>query len=161
MIFSVTFSILDRLFPYLPQIIITIRGCVACWIYKKKFKISIFLISQHSFWLGIQYDSIVWVIMRRRGVSSERRRSNCSSLSWAGSYHSFSLAMASRLIVSNFYIHHIENISMCFRWMDKHIGLWAFKVKRRNAMVDLPRVTPDVFFSEERHWFLHSLPLSH
>ena len=31
------------------------------------------------FWLGIQYDSMVWVIMRRRGVSSERRRSSCSS----------------------------------------------------------------------------------
>ena len=31
------------------------------------------------FWLGIQHDSIVWVIMRRRGVSSERRRSSCSS----------------------------------------------------------------------------------
>ena len=31
------------------------------------------------FWLGIQYDSIVWVIMRRRGISSERRRSSCSS----------------------------------------------------------------------------------
>ena len=32
------------------------------------------------FWLGIQYDSMVWVIMRRRGVSSERRCSSCSSL---------------------------------------------------------------------------------
>ena len=32
------------------------------------------------FWLGIQYDSMVLVIMRRRGVSSERRRSSCSSL---------------------------------------------------------------------------------
>ena len=32
-----------------------------------------------SFWLGIQYDSMVWVIMRRRGVSSERRCSSCSS----------------------------------------------------------------------------------
>ena len=31
------------------------------------------------FWLGIQYDPIVWVIMRRRGVSSESRRSSCSS----------------------------------------------------------------------------------
>ena len=31
------------------------------------------------FWLGIQYDSMVWVIMRRRRVSSERRRSSCSS----------------------------------------------------------------------------------
>ena len=35
------------------------------------------------FWLGIQYDSMVWVIMRRRGVSSERRHSSCSS--WTGS----------------------------------------------------------------------------
>ena len=26
---SVTFSVVDRLFPYLPQIITTIRGCVA------------------------------------------------------------------------------------------------------------------------------------
>ena len=32
------------------------------------------------FWLGIQYDSMGWVIMRRRGVSSERRHSSCSSL---------------------------------------------------------------------------------
>ena len=31
-------------------------------------------------WLGIQYDSMVWVIMRRQGVSSERKRSSCSSL---------------------------------------------------------------------------------
>ena len=31
------------------------------------------------FWLGIQYDSMVWVIMRWRGVSSERRRSSSSS----------------------------------------------------------------------------------
>ena len=31
------------------------------------------------FWLGIQYDSMVWVIIRRRGVSSERRHSSCSS----------------------------------------------------------------------------------
>ena len=31
------------------------------------------------FWLGIQYDSMVWVFMRRWGGSSERRRSSCSS----------------------------------------------------------------------------------
>ena len=38
------------------------------------------------FRLGIQYDSIEWTIMRRQGVSSERRRSSRSSLllvSWA------------------------------------------------------------------------------
>ena len=42
----------------------------------------IFLICNFDFvifWLGIQYDSMVWVIMRRWGVSSERRRSSCSS----------------------------------------------------------------------------------
>ena len=48
----------------------------------KKFKnLAIFLICDFDFvffWLGIQYDSMVWVIMRRRGVSSERRRSSCS-----------------------------------------------------------------------------------
>ena len=42
----------------------------------------IFLICNFDFvffWLGIQCDSMVWVIMRRRGISSERRRSSCSS----------------------------------------------------------------------------------
>ena len=33
------------------------------------------------FWLGTQHDSIVWVIMRQRGVSSERSCSSCSSCS--------------------------------------------------------------------------------
>ena len=46
----------------------------------------IFLICNFDFvffWLGIQYDPMVWVlIMTRRGVSSERRRSSCSSLSF-------------------------------------------------------------------------------
>ena len=31
------------------------------------------------FWLGIQYNSIEWVIMRQWGVSSECRHSSCSS----------------------------------------------------------------------------------
>ena len=35
---SVMFSVLDRLFPYLPQIITTIRGCVTCWVYNKFLK---------------------------------------------------------------------------------------------------------------------------
>ena len=32
------------------------------------------------FWLGIQYDSIVWVIMGRQRVSSERRHSSCAGI---------------------------------------------------------------------------------
>ena len=32
------------------------------------------------FWLGIQNESIVWIIMRQRGVSSERRHSICCSV---------------------------------------------------------------------------------
>ena len=74
---SVTSTVLDGFFPYVVQMITSIRRCVAChdlWPWP---------ISSRSFDLvltwGIQHDSIVWVIMRRRGVSSERRRSSCSS----------------------------------------------------------------------------------
>ena len=94
---SVTFSVLDRLFPYLPQIITTIRGCVACddlcpWpVSSRSFEldfenrvrsVTFSVLDRLFFWLGIQYDSIMWVIIRRRGVSSERRRSSCFSLLW-------------------------------------------------------------------------------
>ena len=71
-------TVLDWFFPYLVQMITSNRRCVAChdlWPWP---------ISSRSFDLvltwGIQHDSIVWVIMRRRGVSSERWRSSCSSL---------------------------------------------------------------------------------
>ena len=88
---SVKFSVLHRLFPYLPQIITTIRGCVVCddlwpWpISSRSFNldfenrvhsVTFSVLDQLFFLLGIQYDSIVWVIKRRRGVSSERRRSS-------------------------------------------------------------------------------------
>ena len=50
---------------------------VSCVMFVSKFKNLNF--DFVFFWLGIQYDLMVWVIMRRRGVSSERRRSSCSS----------------------------------------------------------------------------------
>ena len=96
---SVAFSVLDRLFPYLPQIITTIRGCVVwddLWpwpISSRSFdldfanrvrSVTFSVLGRLFFLLGNQYDSVVWVIMRRRGVSSERRRSSCSS--WYLSY---------------------------------------------------------------------------
>ena len=31
------------------------------------------------FWLGIQYESVAWVIIRRQGIFSERRHSSCSN----------------------------------------------------------------------------------
>ena len=75
---SVASTVLDWFFPYLVQMITSNRRCVAChdlWPWP---------ISSRSFDLvltwEIQHDSIVWVIMRRGGVSSERRRSSCSSL---------------------------------------------------------------------------------
>ena len=77
---SVTFSVLDRLFPYLPQIITIIRGRVACddlwpWhVSSRSFdlenrvrSVTFSVLDRLFFLLGIQYDSIVWVIMRRRG----------------------------------------------------------------------------------------------
>ena len=115
-------------FPYLAQIIISIRGCVACndlwpwpifsgsfgldlenrvrsvasivldgffhiwykWLlawegvlHVMTFDLDLYL-QGHStlFWLGIQHDSILWVIMKRRGVSSERKRSSWLSVYW-------------------------------------------------------------------------------
>ena len=41
---SVTFSVLDRLFPYLPQIITTIRGCVAGGGYPRRWHRLIYLV---------------------------------------------------------------------------------------------------------------------
>ena len=91
---SITFSVLDRLFPYLPQMINTITGCVTCLVYNKILKFQFFanFSAFILFWLGIRYElvnsmdlgfkmnwSILWVIMGRRGVSSERRSSSCSS----------------------------------------------------------------------------------
>ena len=35
---SIMFSVLDRLFPHLPQIITTIKGCVTCEVYNKTLK---------------------------------------------------------------------------------------------------------------------------
>ena len=74
---SVASTVLDGFFPYVVQMITSMRRCVAChdlWPWR---------ISSRSFdlvlTLGIQHDSIMWVIMRRWGVSSERRRSSCSS----------------------------------------------------------------------------------
>ena len=77
---SVASIVLDGFFRYLVQVITSMRRCVACE-HVITFDLDLYL-QGHStlFWLGIQHDSIVWVIMRWRGVSSERRRFSCSSL---------------------------------------------------------------------------------
>ena len=83
---AVASTVLHGFFPYLVQMITSIRRCVAChdlWPWP---------ISSRSFDLvltsGIQHDSIVCVIIEAVGVSSERRRSSCSSLK----YYQFWLA---------------------------------------------------------------------
>ena len=81
---SVSSTILIGSISYLHILSSNFRRCVAC---NARFKIHltfwrIFKICNFDFvifWLGIRYDSMVWVIMRQRGVSSERRRSSCSS----------------------------------------------------------------------------------
>ena len=50
------------------------------------------------FWLGIQYDSMVWVIIRRRGVSSERTRSSCPSCLCCISYWTAHMNLAPNLV---------------------------------------------------------------
>ena len=79
---SVSSTILIGSISYLDILLSNFRRCVVCYACFKIQKFGIFLICNFDFvlfWLGIQYDSMVWVIMRRRGVSSERRRSSCSS----------------------------------------------------------------------------------
>ena len=93
-VLSVASTVLDGFFPYLVQMISSMRRCVACddlwpWpISSRSFdldfenrvrSVTFSVLDRLFFWLGIQYDSIMWVIMRRRGVSSERRRSSYSS----------------------------------------------------------------------------------
>ena len=88
-------TVLDGFFPYLVQMITSMRRCVECddlwpWpISQRSFdldsenrvrSVTFSVLDRFFFLLGIQYDSIVWVIMRRRGVSSERRRFSCFSL---------------------------------------------------------------------------------
>ena len=67
---------------YLHILSTNFRWCVACKVYVKIKKFVFF-------WLRIQCESIEWVIMRRRGVSSERRRSSCSSFG-TGWFYPFS-----------------------------------------------------------------------
>ena len=91
---SLASTVLDGFFPYLVQMISSMRRCVACddlrpWpISSRSFNldfenrvrsVTFSVLDRLFFWLGIQYDSIMWVIMRRRGVFSERRRSSYSS----------------------------------------------------------------------------------
>ena len=93
-VLSVASTVLDGFFPYLVQMITSMRRCVVCddlwpWpISSRSFdldfenrvcSVTFSVLDRLFFWLGIQYVSKVWVIMRRRGVSSERRRSSCSS----------------------------------------------------------------------------------
>ena len=103
-VLSVASTVLDGFFPYLVQMISSMRRCVACddlwpwpissWSFDLDFdnhvrSVTFSVLDRLFFWLGIQYDSIMWVIMRRRGVSSERRRSSYSSLkllSWVFLY---------------------------------------------------------------------------
>ena len=85
---SVSSKIVARSISYLHILSSNLRRCVACKVCFK-FCLKFWQILQICnfdfvfFWLGIQYDSIVWVIMRRPGVSSERRRSSCSSRVWS------------------------------------------------------------------------------
>ena len=83
---SASSTILVGSISYLHILSSNFRRCVACNVCSKNQKIvwnfgeffEFLSLTFIFFWLGIQYDSVVWVIMRRWGVSSERRRSSCS-----------------------------------------------------------------------------------
>ena len=66
------------------------KSCPLCNVFSSRSIIPIFATNNHYhlrvcrvlFWLGIWYELLVWVIMGRRGVFSERKRSSCSSSLW-------------------------------------------------------------------------------
>ena len=80
-VLSVASTVLDGFFPYLVQMITSMRRCVACddlWTwpissrsfdldFENRVRSVTFSVLDRFFLLGIQYDSIVWAIMRRRG----------------------------------------------------------------------------------------------
>ena len=80
---SVSSTILISSISYLHILSSNFRRCVLCnacwkiWKFGEFFKFCNF--DFVFFWLGIQYDSMVWVIMRLQGVSSECRCCSCSS----------------------------------------------------------------------------------
>ena len=82
---SVSSTILARSISYLHTLSSHFRRCVECWFLWQIIKFEILAISLNLhlrlclLWLGIQYESIVWVIMGWWGVSSECRHSSCSS----------------------------------------------------------------------------------
>ena len=85
---SVSSTILVRSISYLHILWSNFKRCITCKVCVniqklKKLKfwqiISICNFDFVFFWLGIQYDSIVWVMIKQWGVSSEHRRSSCSS----------------------------------------------------------------------------------
>ena len=114
-VLSVASTVLDGFSPYLVQMNSSMRRCVACddlwpWpISSRSFdhdfenrvrSVTFSVLDRLFFWLGIQYDSIMWVIMRRRGVSSERRRSSYSSFC-------LDLAQCNACLVSNIVTHDV------------------------------------------------------
>ena len=74
---SVSSTILVGFMYYLHILSSNFRRCITCKVCFKIHKfwqiLYICIFDFLFFWLGIQYDSILWVIMRRRGVSSEHR----------------------------------------------------------------------------------------
>ena len=81
---SVSSTLLIRSISYLHILSSNFRRCVACNVCLKLKNLQLWRILKicnfaFFFWLGIQYDSMLWLIMRRWGVSSECRHSSCSS----------------------------------------------------------------------------------
>ena len=136
-VLSVASTVLDGFFPYLVQMITSMRRCVACddlwpWpITSRSFdldfenrvcSVTFSVLDRLFFWLGIQYVSKVWVIMRRRGVSSERRRSSCSSFIRLSMITPKTFTLLSELIDTS--SHNLGWVTSC--WFGDNIINWTF-----------------------------------
>ena len=89
------------------------------------------------FWLGIQYESMVWVIMRRQGVSSECRHSICSSFwqdwwPWPIDYLIRLWSIFFGILTLNFQCQ-IWNLLLIQKWSDCHETKIKYIVYRLNS----------------------------
>ena len=149
---SVTFSVLDRLFPYLPQIITTIRG----YVYKKKFQNSnfsqIFLIFWLSPWkkttiLLAFFPYLAQIIITIRGCVA------CNDLwPWLIFSRSFGLDLENRFhsvastVLDGFFPYLVQIIT-CMRRCVACDDLWPWPISSRSFDLDFENRVRSVTFS--------------
>ena len=143
---SVTFSVLDRLFSYLPQIITTIRGCVALQIqiFAKVFG---FHLEKKSIILLAFFPYLAQIIISITGCVA------CNDLwSWPIYSRSFGLDLEKRVrsvastVLNGFFPYLVQMITSMRRCV-AYDDLWPWPISLRSFNLDFENCVPSVTFS--------------